>query len=277
MSWAAATAPPPRNGTADRAASSRAGEHAPAQHDHIEHHKAVEIGFLRFARPDHHREAVEELDPVVEERRQAQEGSQRRRRQAEEGRQDQAQAPFADLGPEEGQDRHQQAAEDHAEREKVSRLLVEPARDVVQVRFVLRVDLAPGFRRRPAEEVLAPANLLARHVERAEAGDRDPGIEPARHTRPRQCGQGGQRDDEGRQHHGGLPQLHDAGILVVEDTVVDRRAGVRAPDQGRQESQGQPQPPCAVELVAVRRRRDRMNLVGQSHAGISADAVFSLL
>src|SRR3546814_9269435 len=74
----------------------------------------------------------------------------------------------------ERQQRHDDAADDDADLQQRARLLIEPGRGVVQVGLALVVDRLPPLRRQPAGVVLAPARLLAGHVDAAKQGEDDP-------------------------------------------------------------------------------------------------------
>ena len=100
------------------------------------------------------------------------------RGQAQQGRQDDRRRPPADSRPPEGEQRDQDAADDHPQLHQQARLLVEPGADVVEVGLFLIIERFPGLRRIPGKVVLAPAGFLAEYVEAAERRNADPSIEP---------------------------------------------------------------------------------------------------
>src|SRR6188474_1671287 len=75
------------------------------------------------------------------------------------------------------QEGHKEAGKNHPDFEQRTWLLIEPAVDVVQVRFLLLVDSLQGLGGMPLEIPLPPANFLAREINTPQDPDNNTDLE----------------------------------------------------------------------------------------------------
>src|SRR3546814_341383 len=128
-----------------------------------------------------------------------------------------------------------------------SRLLVEPGRGVVQVGLALIVERLPVLRRQPAGVVLAPARLLAGHVDAAEQAEDDPDEDKAifAHLFQHKDAQAVRRRDQRDDHMG---ELEDADLSAE---IVPVELGGEEPGEHQGDSDGQRQPQAEPGRQAI--------------------------